>query len=234
MTFLTSWRVFDFMTNFSCIVHVMTNFLMLWRTFWRYDVFLTSWRTFWCHDTLLHHDKLFDIKVLTCRGNDNIFCRYDVFFTYFWRHYKTLDIMTSFELHYVRFDRYGVYFWHFWMSYHAVFWTPWRTFWLHDFFLCIFLTSLQTFWYHDVLWTPWQTFWHYGIFFWHFWCHSKLFDFMTCFSGMMCFEVMTNFLTSLRIFEIITNLLTLFRNFDVMTHFWRHDALLDITTNFLT
>ena len=55
--FLTSWRIFDFMTNIWRIlyehfvimtcVYIMTNILTSGRPFWRPDVFLTNFLTSW-------------------------------------------------------------------------------------------------------------------------------------------------------------------------------------------
>ena len=89
-------------------------------------------------------------------------------------------------------------------------------------------------------------FWrHYVFVMINFWCHDKLFKFMTC------FDVIANFLMAWRVLYVMTHsdvmqcfwrhdvpllrhgvFLTLWRIFDVMTCLWGHVALFDVITCF--
>ena len=150
MNFLTSWHTF--LTSWF-VLDAMTHSLMLWRIFWRHDVFWTSWRTldvkthFWRHDVFLtswrtfwRHDAFFDVmtNLLSWRVLDvmtYLVGRHDTFFdvmTCFWRHdalcwrhYALFNVMTFFGRH----DAFLTSWRFFWC--HDVFWTSWRTFWRH-------------------------------------------------------------------------------------------------------
>ena len=129
--FLTSWHIFDFMTNIWHVFDVMTNLLMRRQTFWRNDVLLTSWRTFWSNDEPFVLMTYFDIITNILKSGQIDFLKswwvYDII-TNWWRHnkYNVSNIFYVMEV----FDD---------VTYYLM---PWHTFWRHDELFNVMVCSL--------------------------------------------------------------------------------------------
>ena len=261
MNFLTSWRVFIFMTN--CLIW--------WRIFDFMTHFLTSWHILDFMTNLWRHDKPFDVMVCL------------------WSHDELGDVMTNFVTSWQTLWRYYVFLLHFminfvtsWRLFYVVFWsndelfevmmklltsstnflTSWRIFWHHDVFMTLYYDEFVMWQAIDVMTcvalidviiiilTP-GTFWQHNAFYWH---PDTLFDLMTnIFTTFLSFwlyffnelvwchgmpssyfHFVRNVLTSWRTFLTFDVFLTLWRVIDVITSFWRHDKLFDDMANVLT
>ena len=232
--FLTSWRIFDFMTNHLAYL-------------WRDDIFLMSWQTFWSNDEPFVIMTCLDIMTKVLTPGRTVW-RHGVFLAswrIFWRNHERFEIMTNFRADKL-FD----------VITYATLLTSWRMFWRHGSFydMTHFLMPWRTFWQlfnvmvcsllHDELFVVMTYFWRHDqlfivlTFFSHhfgnkvlwkrvldvidiminFWCHDKL------------YKVVTKLLSLCHVFDITTNFFTSWQTF--LTYFWRHGKPVDVLACF--
>ena len=197
MYFLTSWHTFDirfydityfpyFLTSLPFgLKKLFSYFLMLWCTFWCYDVlfdvmmyFLMLWCTFWCYDVLF--DVMMYFLMLWCTlWCYDVLCDVMMYFLMLWCTFWCYDVLFDVMMYFLM-------LWcTFWCD--EVLFDVIAYFWLHDVLLDIMTLCRQDVWRHDVL----------------LWCYDVCFNYDIVFDVMRYrFDVMTYFLTSSHTFNM--------------------------------